>query len=416
MSQLEDALAQERAAVAQLEGGGTPGGFPALGFSNRHSCFTPERVSESVAVLGDAVQARQEAFEAEAGRCTAAHASFMDFIAAVGEFSARLEHTMSSVVAVSGDLVSVLSSVRALWGDGDTLGALWARLHALDDVCSAHGVVGTRLALVRLAWAPRTGYAAVKQAVNTYIEQLEFELALRLQFTQRAASLQPWVEAALAQFDRSDAASDMPTTLAACEAAWHSVCVFLSEERPPKARELSALIELRSGIAAALDAHGRPGWEPLGYDRLEGDWARLDAAVRARASALAAELHRQRAVGDAVARFTSDALDLGDWLRSRQQFIATALADVPKSRNEARAVKALVAGYAAEWADRNGDLGALRSLGCKIVSHGYEASDKCAALFDKLAIGMADASLDPEQERMPSLSPVSRDQADLRTL
>lgn len=391
------------------------GAASSAAFNNRHSCFTPDRVVESVADLEDALQARQAAFEEECDRCLAGHAALMDYTSAAAEFSERVEHTMSSIAAVSGDLLTVLASVRAQWGDGEALAVLWARLHALDDVCNAKGVVGTRLALVRLAWAPRTGYAAVRQAVNTYIEQLEMELALRLQFTQRAAKLQPWVDAVLAQFEQGgdSGLSAMPSTLAACEAALTGICTFLADERPSKARELSALIELRSGIAAALDAHGRPGWEPLGYDRLEADWARLDAAIHARATALTAELHRQRAVGDAVARFTADALDLGDWLRQRQQFIATALADAPRSKNEARAVKALVAGYASEWADRHGDLGSLRQLGCKIVSHRFEAADKVAALFDKLAVGMADASLDPHQERMAPLQALPREQADI---
>ena len=385
-------------------------------FSNRHSCFTPDRVVESVADLEDALQARQAAFEEECERFIAAHDALMEYTSAAAEFAERVEHTMSSISSVSGDLVSVLASVRAQWGEGEALASLWARLHALDDVCNSKGVVGTRLALVRLAWAPRTGYAAVRQAVNTYIEQLEMELALRLQFTQRAAKLQPWIDAVLAQFERggdSEGLSGMPTTLAACEAALTGICTFLADERPSRAKELSALIELRSGIAAALDAHGRPGWEPLGYERLESDWARLDAAIHGRAAALTAELHRQRAVGDAVARFTADALDLGDWLRQRQQFIATALADAPRSKNEARAVKALVAGYASEWADRAGDLGQLRALGNKIVSHRYEAADKVAALFDKLALGMADASLDPHQERMAPLQALPREQADI---
>jgi hypothetical protein len=414
LSQLEDALTQERTAVAHLDdesqgrGVATPGAF-----SNRHSCFTPDRVVESVADLEDALQARQAAFEEECERCIEGHAALMDYTSAAAEFSERVEHTMSSIAAVSGDLVSVLASVRAQWGDGEALASLWSRLHALDDVCNSKGVVGTRLALVRLAWAPRTGYAAVRQAVNTYIEQLEMELALRLQFTQRAAKLQPWIDAVLAQFGDTDGLSGMPSTLAACEAALTGICTFLADERPSRAKELSALIELRSGIAAALDAHGRPGWEPLGYDRLESDWARLDAAIRSRAAALTSELHRQRAVGDAVARFTADALELGDWLRQRQQFIATALADAPRSKNEARAVKALVAGYASEWADRAGDLGQLRALGNKIVSHRYEAADKVAALFDKLAVGMADASLDPHQERMAPLQALPREQADI---
>jgi hypothetical protein len=278
------------------------------------------------------------------------------------------------------------------------------------------------LTLVKMAWAPRTGYAAVRQQVSTYLEQLEMEVALRQQFTQRAARLQPWIQAALAQFDRAahmgedDSMQEVPGSLAACEAAWHGVCAFLAEERPSKARDLSAIIELRSGVCAALDAHGRPGWsasEPLGHERLEADWARLDAAVHRHAALLASELRRQRAVGDAVARFTADALELGDWLRDRQSFIATALADVPRSKNEARAVKALVAGYAAEWADRHADLAALRVLGNKIVTHRYEAADKVCALFDKLADGMAEAGLDPNQECMPPLQMLPRDQADI---
>ena len=59
----------------------------------------------------------------------------------------------------------------------------------------------------------------------------------------------------------------------------------------------------------------------------------------------------------------------------------------------ARAVKALVAGYAAEWAERAADLAALRARGCRIIAHRYERSDKVAALFDRLAETLAEASL-----------------------
>ncbi len=404
LEQLSDALRVERAAAE-------PPGAPPPPFANRFSFYTPARVAESVALLEEALRARDAAFEAEVARCQRAHAAFLDFSSAAGEFGERLSHTVDAIASVSGDLVAVLASVRALWGNGDVLAALWSRLQALDDECAAHGVVGTRLALARLAHAPQTGYAAVRKQAEEYIEQLELELALRTEFDARAAALQPWIANAAAQFAPD---APMPATLTAAEAAWATVCTFLSEERPAKARQLGAIIELRAGIASTLSAHGRPGWTPLGYESLEGDWADMDAAVHARAAALSAELRRQRAVGDAVARFTADSLDLMDWLRERAAFMSAALAAAPRSKNEARAVKALVAGYAAEWADRQADLSALRALGCRIVAHRYERADKVAALFDKLADGMAGASLNPAEPRMPPLAPAADAEADLR--
>ena len=90
------------------------------------------------------------------------------------------------------------------------------------------------------------------------------------------------------------------------------------------------------------------------------------------------------------------------------------MAGPPRTKNAARQTKALVSGYAAEWAERQADLAALRARGCRILAHRYERSDKVAALFDRLAEGMAEASLDPGEPRLPPLAPARGEDADLR--
>jgi len=409
LSQLTDALAAERAAACEADDVGV--GVLESAFVNRFSFYTPSRIADNSDLLEESLQARAAAFAEESRRCERAQEAFLDFSDAAGEFGERLTHSLESVASVSGDLPAVLASVRALWGNGEVLAALWARLQALDDECSRHGVVGTKLALARLACTPHTGYQAVRMQAAQYIEQLELELSLHSEFTARAEALQPWIDAVARRF----APSPLPTTLLGAETAWTCMCAFMSQERPAKARDLGALIELRAGISSTLAAYGRPGWTPLGYESMERDWGAMEAAVHARAAALSSALRRHRAVGDAVARFTADALEMMDWLRERAAFMSQALASAPRSKNEARAVKALVAGYAAEWADRQADLAALRERGCWVVAHRYERADKVAALFDKLAQGMAAASLSPEEPRMQPLAAAPlTEQADLR--
>jgi len=274
--------------------------------------------------------------------------------------------------------------------------------------------VGTRLALVRLACTPVSGYAAVKAQVELYLEQLELEASLHATFEGRASALAPWVAAAAQRFSP---ALPLPESLSAAEAAWAELCLFLSDERPGRARELAALIELRAGCGAALAAHGRPAAQPLRHGELEAGWGAMEAGVQARAAGLSAALRRLRALGDAVQRFTSDALELLEWLTERAGGVARELqAGPPKSRNEARAVKALVSAYAAEWAERCADLAALRQRGCRILAHRYERSAAVVALFERLAEGMADASVDPNEQRLPPLEPAADADADLRLM
>jgi hypothetical protein len=386
---------------------------------NRFTFYTPARMADAAAELEASLVSRGDAFVAEAERVEAAHACFLDFSAAAGEFAERLADASASLRAAGSGAsppAAALAEATALWGGGALLSALWARLAQRDAACAAHGVVGTRLALARLASAPDTGYAAVRCGAETLLEQLRAELALADDFAARAAALHAWVASAAAQF--ADAAAPLPATLAEAEAAWSALRAFLADERPRRARDLGALIELRAAASATWALHGRGGpagmLPPLGYDELEASWAALDEGVHARAAALAGELRRQRALGDAVARFTVDALELADWLRVRRASLSAALAGPPRSKNAARAVKALVAGYAAEWAERAADLAALRALGCRIVAHRYDRADKVAALFDRLAEGMADASLDPGEARMPPLAAARADLADLR--
>lgn len=390
LAQLGEALAADGAGAGGGGGEGSPGrgsgptanGGPGGAWrSNRFSFWTPDRVAQALGELEEAIGERSAAFATEADRVTAAHGAHLEFSSAAGEFSERLGETAASLAAANGELEDVLATCRDVWAGGEPLAAMWARVVALDAACAAAGVVGTRLTLARLHGADGSGYAAVASRATSYIGQLEAELALKTEFWGRARALSAWLEGWKGPFD---AAAPLPATLPAAEAAWLRLRAFLAHDRPPRARELGALIELRSACSATLSLHGRPGFSPLGFDELEADWSALDAAVSTRAAALAAELRRQRAVCDAVARFTGDALELMDWLRGRAAFLATALAQQPATKNEARAVKALVAGYAAEWAERAADLAALRALGTRIVAHRYEQRDKICALFDKV--------------------------------
>jgi hypothetical protein len=362
-----------------------------------------------------ALGSRAVAFAAEAERMDAAHASFLDFSAAAGEFAERLADTHAALLhACSGvsPPAAALAEATGAWGGGALLAALWARLGERDAACGSRGVVGTRLAVARLASAPGDGYAAVRAFADRALEQLRFEAALVDDFSARAASLHAWLDSAAAQF--ADAAAPLPATLAGCEAAWEQLRRFLAEERPERARHLAVVIELRAAAAATWAAHGRPGAPPLGHNGLEAAWGAMEDGLRTRAAALGGELRRQRALGDAVARFTADALELAEWLRARRASLAAALAGPPRTKNAARQTKALVSGYAAEWAERHADLVALRARGCRILAHRYERADKVSALFDRLAEGMAEASLDPGEPTLPALAPARGDDADLR--
>jgi hypothetical protein len=240
----------------------------------------------------------------------------------------------------------------------------------------------------------------VRSQLEHYVTQLELEASLHETYEERAAALSPWIAATAQRFLEAP----LPGSLAGAEAAWTELCTFLSTQRPARARELGSLIELRQGISAALAAHGRPGALPLPYAEMEAEWGSMEAAVQAHAAALSAELKRLRSLGDAVQRFTTDALELLDWLRERAGVVARELqGGAPSTRNEARTVKALVSAYAVEYADRAADLAALRLRGNRILRERYERSDKVSRLFERLAEGMADASLDPNERRLPPL-------------
>ena len=388
----QEALIRVQEALA-AESGGAP-------FSCPFSFLTPTHVAEASGSIENALSARAAAFELEAERCERAHAAFLQFSSLAERFSGALTATVSAVAGISGSAAEVLPAVCALWAGGEELAERWTELQEQDGRCAAAGVVGTRLALVRLACMPETGYAAVRSQVEQYVQQLELEQSLHEAYEERAAELSPWIAATAQRFLEAP----LPSTLAGAEAAWTELCSYLSRERPARARELGSLIELRQGIGAALAAHGRPGALPLAFAEVDTEWGRMEAAVQAHAAALSAELKRLRTLGDSVQRFTTDALELLDWLRERAGVVARELqGGAPSTRNEARTVKALVSAYAVEYADRAADLAALRTRGNRILAERYERGDKVARLYERLAEGMAEASLDPNERRLPPL-------------
>jgi hypothetical protein len=400
LEQLADAL------CAELPGGA---------FANRFSLCAPEHCAEAVQELDDALAARAAAFEGEALRIDAASKAFSSFSQLADAFSQRLACAHAEVCAAAAaagpSCADALAAARGAWRGGADLADAWAELQEADERCAAHGVAGTRLALVRLALTPDAGYSAVRTSVDKFIEQLELEVSLIAAFQHRAGALAPWVESVSHRFDPS---TPLPATLSAAQAQWSALCAFLSSERPAMARELGAVIELRQGCSAALHRHGRPGAQPLAFAGLEAAWAEMEGRVQRRAAAVGGELRRLRALGDAVQRFTHEAMELLDWLSERAAGMAAQLQAAPKSRNDARAVKALVTAYAAEWAERQADLCALRRLGCRVLAHRYERGDKVSQLFERLAEGMADASLDPSEARLAPLEAAEAAEADLK--
>lgn len=131
-------------------------------FSCPFSFLTPTHVAESAGSVEAALLARAAAFEEEAERCERAHAAFGHFSSLAERFAGALMATVASVAGISGSAAEVLPAVCALWAGGEELAERWQELQEQDGRCAAAGVVGTKLALVRLACTPETGACPVR--------------------------------------------------------------------------------------------------------------------------------------------------------------------------------------------------------------------------------------------------------------
>lgn len=197
---------------------------------------------------------------------------------------------------------------------------------------------------------------------------------------------------ALSRFDRQD----LPNSLSELEGLYADVRRFVSADRPPRMRELAALLDLRADMERTAEFQGRAPRMAAGagggarrgeggraLPRAEEAMGLLDDAVAERSAALSAALASARVLGGAVQRFTADAVELLEWLRDKQDFLANGLAAVPRTKNGARTTKVALEAYASEFEERMGDLRALEALGRHIVESGYENKEKVAALFDR---------------------------------
>lgn len=99
----------------------------------------------------------------------------------------------------------------------------------------------------------------------------------------------------------------------------------MAADRPPRMRELSALLDMRADLERTAEFQGRTArvaalQQQQHAPAVKEAMAALDSAVAARSGALSAELARVRVLGGAVQRFTVDAVELLEWLRARSLF------------------------------------------------------------------------------------------------
>ncbi len=118
---------------------------------------------------------------------------------------------------------------------------------------------------------------------------------------------------------------------------------------------------------------------------------------------LKSEISRHRILGNMVQEFTSEAVQLLEWLKDKQEFLNSQFTLSPKTKSAARSTKALMEAYAVEYDERMMDMHSLEKLGAKIIDNHYEKWEKIQGLYDKLCDGFSAASLTNAQ-RLPSLN------------
>jgi hypothetical protein len=94
-----------------------------------------------------------------------------------------------------------------------------------------------------------------------------------------------------------------------------------------------------------------------------------------------------------------------EWLRDKRDFLNSHFTNAPTNKSAARTAKMLMESYSLEYEDRLGDLKALHGLGAKLMTAGYAKWRRVFDLFEKIAVGFSEASIDQTKQgqRVPPL-------------
>lgn len=367
---------------------------------NKFTYFDMARLADLNDEFADALDARQEAFDAESERIVTADQTFRQFCEACNNFQDLAElDILEKVRSVDGELEQVVKDVKGIWNNGSDLKAALDKVSELSNECRSVGIVGTNLTLMKLMDDPDAGMLAVDNYVTKYIGQLENELKLKREYNKRANDFSDWVTKTMPKYTPDS----LPINLDALDTLTASLHRFRSEEQPKKASDLKVAEDLKRVISDTLQFQGRDGFSPLDNVTLSEQYEKLCVAVDKYEEWLKAEVSRQREIGNWVQEFTAEAVELLEWLKDKQEFLNSSDVTAPKTKSAARSVKALMESYALEYQERMLDLDSLEVLGKKIVEQGYERWEKIAALYDKLCVGFAEASLGTGTPRKPPL-------------
>ncbi len=110
------------------------------------------------------------------------------------------EGILEKVKTCSGPLPDVLSEIKMLWNNGNDLEQSFGLVSELNVECRTNGIVGTNLTMMELEDNENIGLLAVTNWVNKYINQLDQELKLKLEYNKRANEFSEWIQKTIPRF------------------------------------------------------------------------------------------------------------------------------------------------------------------------------------------------------------------------
>eukprot|EP01103_Thecamoeba_quadrilineata_P002430 TRINITY_DN12390_c0_g1_i1.p1 TRINITY_DN12390_c0_g1~~TRINITY_DN12390_c0_g1_i1.p1 ORF type:complete len:1553 (+),score=563.11 TRINITY_DN12390_c0_g1_i1:26-4660(+) len=363
------------------------GQLQALGVTeNRYTPLTIADIDASHKHLGEEVNQRRVAYDAELERQKHLEEKRKEFAAKAQEFADNVNARSGTVeqAALNGEPDEALTAVREAYQEGKPEHEGLSGLTTLQEELSALGIRDNKYTKYNLPDLITLNKRFVNNHRNIS-SSLNDEKELKNEYAAKAGELAEWINNTLPKLKERN----FENTLAGIKGQHSEWQKYLTTDKGRHEIDFINLELLAKKIENVLSASKRPAFNPAqGTDQasLAAAWANLNQEEKEHETALNAELQRQEQLAVLVKRFQSDAEDLEAWFNEKEGYLSSQ--ENVDSLDSARLRTKILEVFNAEFTNKSGGITGLTSLADQIRSHNYHdqatVDSRLASLNSKL--------------------------------
>jgi len=285
---------------------------------NQYTVFTNQDIANWHKSVGDSLQEREKAYQAELEVQKRNEEKRKEFAAEADAFVSSLDARRSEIGALQGEPQELIAAIKAHYAEGapeqEKLGSLTAKQEELSNL----GIRENRHTKYTIPILKVKNDQLVREVRNR-IAALEQEDARKKEYNDKARAFVSWVDETIPTIQGS-----FDNTLQGAlqvKAKWND---FKTTTRTQKNLDRINLESLFNIIQAAQDANGRPAFVPDAGNSvadINAKWANFSEAERAWENAINVELDRQEKLDLLVRHFNSEAEVLANWANDKEAYL-----------------------------------------------------------------------------------------------